>query len=190
MRTCPACGEETSAAMSDACTKCGFSPSGVELEATFEVASDSPPEPQADTEAVQTDTPASPPPGDEKPPLINLPDQPSEQEKLEPAKLKRSEKGRWIGIAVGVAALIGFRAFGGEDDPTGPEPGEVESAITDRASEEGITMTVDCPDGTEDTAVGASFECGVTLPDGRVGTATVHNGEDSYRWKFSGAQKP
>ena len=51
-------------------------------------------------------------------------------------------------------------------------------------------MTVDCPAGTEDTAVGSSFECTVTLPDGRVATATVHNGEDSYRWKFSQPSKP
>ena len=173
--------------MSEACTKCGFSPGAVE-DVDAQVGGDSfdtPPPEAAETgfgpppEApAPTDTPAG-----DKPPLVNLPDQPQEE-----PKKKQSGVGRGIGIAVAIAAVIAFRAIGNEDEATGPTPDEVEAAMVSKASEQGVTLTADCPDGTEDTAVGDTFECTVTLDDGRTATATVRNREDSYSWKFSRAQ--
>jgi hypothetical protein len=194
MRTCPACGEETGAAMSEACTKCGFSPSGPEPEATFEVA-DAPGE--TEWSAAEPDPPAPEPVAppthqthtEDKPPLINLPDEPEGGGEA-PKPRKQSGLARGIGIVVAVAAIIGFRAIGNEDTPTGPEPSDVEQAITERAAGDGITMTVSCPDDTADTEVGGRFECDVTLPDGSTATARVLNQEDSYRWTFSRARQP
>ena len=148
--------------MSEACTKCGFSPSGEEAEATFEVAED-------------------------KPPLINLPDTPEGGGEA-PKPKKGSGLARGIGIVVAIAAIAGFRAIGNEDTPTGPEPFDVEQAITEDAAGRGITMTVSCPDDTADTEVGGRFECDVTLADGSTATAQVRNDEDSFSWTFNTAR--
>lgn len=184
--------------MSEACTKCGFSPSGEEAEATFEVAdagwetdwAAAEPEPAEPPPPTGAPAPTDPtPPTEDKPPLINLPDEPAGGGEA-PKPKKQSGLARAIGIVVAIAAIIGFRAIGDEDTPTGPEPFDVEQAITEQAAQDGITMTISCPDDTAETEVGGRFECDVTLPDGRVATARVLNEEDAYRWTFSRARQP
>jgi Domain of unknown function (DUF4333) len=150
VRTCPACGEETEACYADACTECGFSPTGEQTD---------PPPPS--TSPVE----APPPPPDS-----------------EPAKKKRPAVRGLIWLAL-IAGAIGADRLGVFDQPTGPDPGEVEEAIADQAHQDGIEVTVDCPDDAEDAAVEESFRCTATSASGETVTIKVTNHEDTFEWQ-------
>jgi hypothetical protein len=147
VRTCPACGDETEAGYAEACTECGFSPTG-EVE---------PPPP--DPEQVE-----APPP------------------EPEAAKKKRPALRGLIWLAV-IGAAIGADRLGVFDQSPGPDPGQVEEAIADQARQNGVEVTVDCPDDADQTAVEESFRCTVTSTTGETVTIKVTNHEDSFEWQ-------
>lgn len=85
----------------------------------------------------------------------------------------------WL-IALG--ALFGISELGLFEDKPGPDPAEVEQAISDNAADYGVTITVDCPDDAEETEVEASFLCSVTTDDGDSFRIRVTNHEDNFSW--------
>jgi hypothetical protein len=82
-----------------------------------------------------------------------------------------------------LGAAIGAERLGIFDQPSGPDPGEVEQAIADQARQNGIEVTVDCPDDADQTAVEESFRCTVTSASGETVTIRVINHEDTYEWR-------
>ena len=164
MRTCPACGEDTKAGYSEACTKCGFSAMGEQP------AEESPaPEPEAEVTV-----------GDQPPPPTGAPQEaPDEAPAEPPAEKKKRSPVRWVIWLVVIAGFFGLNQFGVFDEPTGPTADEVEEAIEARAP---AGVTVECPDDAEDTPVDGTFTCVATGANGRTAEILVTNHEDNYEW--------
>jgi hypothetical protein len=152
MRTCPACGEDTKAGYSEACTKCGFSAIGEE---------------QPDVEVT--------PVGEEPPPE-------SEPQPAQTEKKKGNPVARGVIWVVVIAAFFAIDRLGIFDGATGPTATEVEQAIADSAQQFGVKVTVDCPDDAEDTEVDATFTCTATNRRGTSVEVLVTNHEDNYEW--------
>jgi hypothetical protein len=153
MRTCPACGADTKAGYSEACTKCGFSAVG-----------EQPPE-------VEVAPVGEAPPPEAEP-------QPAEAEQ----KKKGNPVARGVIWVIVIAAFFGIDRLGIFDEATGPTAAEVEEAITDSARQFGVQVTVDCPDNAEDTEVDATFTCTATNRRGTSVDVLVTNHEDNYEW--------
>ena len=100
----------------------------------------------------------------------------------EVAKKKRPALRGLIWLVV-LGAAIGAERLGIFDQPPGPDPGEVEQAIADQARQNGIEVTVDCPDDADQTAVEESFRCTVTSASGEAVTIRVTNHEDNFEWQ-------
>ncbi len=170
MHTCPACGEETEAGYAEACTECGFSPTGEpaepvpaepdpEVEPTAEVGPDAEVEPTADAEPSPMDAPPPPPPARKKRPGTRL-----------------------VFWLIAIAAVFGISKLGVFEPNPGPDASEVEDAIVKNAADYGVTVTVDCPDDADETAVEESFFCTVTTPSGKAFRIRVTNHEDTFSW--------
>ena len=188
MRTCPACGEDTEAGSAEACTECGFSPADPEVFETepdprYEPVGFEPePEPEATFEVGSTEAPPAPPTEPSQIEPAPAEPAPSEPAPTAPKRSLRRRSAFWIAIAAVIFLADFTGAFGIFDDPTGPTPEEVEGALVHYASEQGGTVTVDCPEDTEDTEVGDSFDCVATNARGQTRTVTVTNNEDDFSW--------
>lgn len=165
VRTCPACGEDTKAGYAEACTKCGFSPSGEQTA-----------EPEAGAPELTIGEQAEPPPP-EGPPS-------GEPPPPESAPKKKHPGARTLIWLVVIGAAIGADRLGVFDQATGPDADQVEEAIADDAqTNHGVQVSVDCPDDADQTAVDESFFCTVTGPKGETLRLRVINHEDSFEWQ-------
>jgi hypothetical protein len=181
VRTCPACGEDTKAGYSEACTRCGFSPGGpVEAPETFSVGE------------VATSDPST----FERPGGVEAPPQPTDSggEQLpqpsptepqpQPHKRRRPGVGLMIWLVI-IGASVIANTTGIFDEPTGPDPAEVEGALVLAGIERGLSITAECPADTDEAEIGAGFECVVTTASGRSGTVRVTNHEESYEYNVA-----
>ena len=140
--------------MAEPCTRCGFSPLGDQVP-----------------DEVPASEPVPLPPGDAGAPETTG---------------KPNRKGLITSIlwaAVGFAIWIAIQSFDGFESPTGPDADEAESALVASAAGLGVSVNAECPDDSEDTDVGDSFECVVTSIDGDQITLTVDNNEDDFTWR-------
>ncbi len=86
---------------------------------------------------------------------------------------------RWGGlIAVVVLAITLY----GRADMPGPKASDAEAELTAYASEHGLEVTAECPETSESTPVGRTFECVVQSRSGAVRDVVVTNGEDDLSW--------
>jgi hypothetical protein len=85
----------------------------------------------------------------------------------------------WVAL---IGAAIGADRLGVFDQPTGPDPQQVEQAIADDARQYGAKVTVSCPDDADQTAVEETFKCTATNAAGETVTIKVTNHEDSFEW--------
>ena len=88
----------------------------------------------------------------------------------------------WLVIIAGSFIAQGTGLF---DEPTGPDPVDVEGALVLAGIERGLSITAECPDDAAETEIGGSFDCRVTTASGRSGTVRVTNNEDSYEYRVA-----
>jgi hypothetical protein len=88
----------------------------------------------------------------------------------------------WLVI---IAASVIANTTGLFDEPTGPDPADVEGALVLAGIERGLSITAECPADAAETEIGGSFDCEVTTASGRSGTVRVTNNEDSYEYRVA-----
>lgn len=181
MRTCPACGEDTKAGYSEACTNCGFSPGDPSQTAGSFGVGDSP----FDTSTFDAPAPAEAPPAPEPAETAPDPAETSPAPVPEPSREPQRKRRPGIGVIIWVAIIAGSflsQGLGLFEEPTGPNPVDVEGALILEATERGISITASCPADAAETEVGGRFECTVATRSGRTATVEVINREDSYEY--------
>jgi hypothetical protein len=164
VRTCPACGEDTRAGYSEACTNCGFSPTDPAEIGSFEVGETTIPAPGAPAET-PTGSPSEPAPA--------------------PTPTTKRKRRPGIGVIVWLAIIGGslvMQGLGLLDEPTGPPPGDVEGALVLEGATRGLSISASCPADAAETEVGARFECTVTTRSGRTAVIEVTSREDGFEY--------
>jgi hypothetical protein len=152
VHTCPNCGKDSDAGMSEPCPHCGF-------------------DPMAAAEATTTT------PSGDQPIGVPLP-VPGDGGRRSGFWAWRVIGSIVIVIAIGVIGLIG----GSSTDHTGPSADEVENALIDSGAKHRVAVTVSCPESIQDTPVGSPFTCTATNQHGDSRTVTVINRQDSFAW--------
>jgi hypothetical protein len=122
-------------------------------------------------------------PDDENEELARTPDRKPQITIAEPVKKKKRPALRAVVWLVVLGAAVGADRLGVFDQPTGPDPGQVEEAIADDARQYGVSVTVDCPDDAEDTEAEGTFKCTATSGSGETVTIKVTNHEDTFEWQ-------
>jgi hypothetical protein len=202
MRTCPNCGKDTDAGVTEPCTVCGFSPLGessAELDDSPEWRSafDQPDEAftpaddsfasadesfkAADESFPDPDDPLSGQAEEDEQPTGTVDDGASDADGVEEQPVKKKRHHLITLIVIAVLAVIGI--LDGGDDPTGPQAGDVESALIADGVKLGVVVTVDCDDSIEDTKVGKRFTCEATNQAGDVRTVHLVNKRHSFVWQ-------
>lgn len=186
MHTCPNCGKDTDAGMTERCTHCGFAPGVVEpltvTGTTVGVAADpatSSPR-RGETRAPTTLPEPATYPGDARP---------TESKAPRDGKTQAKKKSFWTTGRIAVAILIGFGVLGAlsddekSDSATGPDAAQVESAVRADALELGANLTIDCPASVDQTPVGSRFTCQATNVSGDHRTVSLTNKSSSFSWE-------
>lgn len=195
MRTCPNCGRNTSAETTSPCTKCGWFPGAPvdvgEISAgstPYETGEASFPAPEPAPSPTRGDTPPAPAPSRGDGPSFPAP-QPSPSPMPSPLPRRRGPSigAIWlILIVVGIISQAAGALDGcGEafEEKPGPTAEEVESALASDAEMLGLAgASASCPDSSEDTEVGQTFDCTVTAATGQAATVTVTNGDGEFEW--------
>lgn len=95
---------------------------------------------------------------------------------------KRPQWARLVIWLIALAAVFAIAKLGPFEQQPGPDPGAVEDAITENAADNGVTLTVDCPESAAEAEVDSTFRCAATTADGQTFRIPVTNEGDTFSW--------